>query len=510
MTNYIQRGQAAINSKNMPEAVQWFEKAVKEKPADAQALACLGQALCWQGQRKKGLNLLHKACKRIAKKAIKSRDTKPLLLMIEQLQFWDDFQGSLEFAKQAVQINKNDLRGFQILSLTYSRLNKNKLALNAGLQALKKAPSNPILNILQAILEAREGQTDAATQRLETVINLPNANNEEKFRAHKELANILDKKREYNKVFPHLYKSAELAQQLPAIQKQNKSFIGQMLKTNKIKFHKDLFTQCSQSSSNTNQPSPVFLIGFLRSGTTLTQEVLDTHSNVFISDEADFIFALRNELNKISNNQSSVPEQLKNLDAADLEHLRQFYWSNVKQRYGDEFSEQLFIDKTTMNTLDLGLINCVFPEAKILFVMRDPRDICISCFMQIMTPSPTTVHLFDWQDTINLYCQTMDWWMHFKDITTLDYIEFRYEDAVSQFETTFRTVFNFIGLELNATATEFHKYAAKKYIVSPSFSQVSQPLYTSSVARWRNYDSEFINSNQQLLPYIREFNYESS
>jgi len=160
-----------------------------------------------------------------------------------------------------------------------------------------------------------------------------------------------------------------------------------------------------------------------------------------------------------------------------------------------------------MNTFELGLINCVFPKAKVIFVMRDPRDVCISCFMQIMTPTAATVHLFNWKNTINLYAQTMSWWMHIREQMDLEYIEFRYEDAITDFENTFRNIFNFLDLEWTAEAHNFHKHAANKFIASPSFNQVSQPLYSSSLVRWKQYSSEFEPVIKQLQPFIDAFNY---
>jgi Tfp pilus assembly protein PilF len=506
MNNFLQLGQAAINSRNMAEAVNWFEKAVQETPLDPQALACLGQALCWENHQKQGLSYLHKAGKQLIKKARKSKDTRQLLMMAEQLQFWNDYPNSLELVKQAVQINKKDIHGFQILAHTYSRLNKNELALSASKQAIKKAPKNAILNIQQATLEARTGQYETAMKRLQSVLENP-ASDEEQFRAHKELAVILDKTGQYNQVFSHLNQSAELSVLLPEVKKQNKAFVPDMLKAYTSSFDRKLLHRRTAIEFKQSQPAPVFLIGFLRSGTTLTQEVLDTHPEVFISDETDLVAVMREELNKISHGKGNAPEQLRNADLNTLEHLRNFYWDRAKNRYGQEMSGKLFIDKTTMNTFDIGLINCVFPEAKVIFVARDPRDICLSCFMQIMVPTTTTVHLFDWKKTVNLYCQTMDWWLYIRDQISLDTIEFRYEDSISDFEATFRKIFSFLNLQWVSAANDFHKHAAKKFIASPSFNQVSQPLYSSSVARWKQYETEFETVIAKLQPYIDAFGY---
>jgi hypothetical protein len=170
----------------------------------------------------------------------------------------------------------------------------------------------------------------------------------------------------------------------------------------------------------------------------------------------------------------------------------------------------MLVDKFTMNTIDLGLINVVFPESKVVFVMRDPRDVCVSCFMQLMVPSPATVHLLTWQGTAEFYALVMNWWMFIKPRLSMDFIEFRYEDAVTEFEATFRQVFEFLGLGWDAGVQDFHKRAALKFIATPSRTQVRQPLYTSSVTRWKKYEKELASISERLAPFVKAFHYEAN
>ena len=155
-----------------------------------------------------------------------------------------------------------------------------------------------------------------------------------------------------------------------------------------------------------------------------------------------------------------------------------------------------------MNTVDLGLINCIFPDAKVVFVMRDPRDVCLSCFMQLMVPTPTTVQVLNWAGTAAFYGQVMDWWLYIKEQMTLDLIEFRYEDVVADFETTYRKVFDFLGLSWDPAVVDFHNHAAKKFVASPSRTQVVQPLYASSVGKWRCFEPAFEPVKNVLGPCL--------
>lgn len=503
----MQRGYAAIKDYNIAEAAQWFEKALNETPEDAQAMAWLGQSLCNIGRRDEGIPYLRQAGQYFVGKASKSGDINLVLEIMEQLQHWSDFSGALELGRQAVQINSADARGFQLLALTFSQLNKTPDALNAGRQALELAPENTMMQILQASLEADAKLNDAAKQRLEKVLSY-RLNAREEFRAHKELARVLDKLGEYDQVFSHLHAAAGLSGSLPEIQAQDAEFIPKMLKTNKAGFDRQFLSRWSGTAFPQDQPPPTFLIGFMRSGTTLTQEVLGTHPEVFVADEADFIWATHRELHQMNKSNISTVEKLRQLDLPGVMHLREFYWNRVRQRFGDDIGQRMLLDKFTMNTIDLGLINTIFPDAKVVFVMRDPRDVCLSCFMQLMVPSPATVHLLNWQGTAEFYAQIMDWWIYIKQQMTLGFIEFRYEDAVTQFEPTFRNVFDFLGLSWDPAVADFHKHAAGKFISSPSRTQVAQPLYSSSVARWRNFESEFATVSELLSPFISDFNYE--
>jgi len=508
MSQFMQLGQAAIQKSNIAEAVDWFTKALEENPKDPQVMACLGQSLCWQGKREQGIVHLRQSGQLLLKKARKNRDTKLALDLAEQLQHWNDYAGALEVCKQAVQINPGFVRGYQLLALTHSRLNQKKSALAAGRKALQLVPDSAMLTILLATLEAANGLTEAARHRLEKVLQNPLLTPEEKFRAHKELARFLDKLGLYDQVFPHLHASAEVSPRLPEVTRQDANLVPRMLEINKTGFDRELLGRWSTTAFPLDQPAPVFLLGFMRTGTTLTQEVLGAHPEVFVADETDLIVTVVNELNRLSNNQGSVPEQLRKLDLAGALHLRAFYWNRARSLYGDKIGSRLLLDKTTMNTIDLGLINCLFPDAKLVFLLRDPRDICLSCFMQTMIPTPSTVHLLSWQATARFYAQVMDWWMTVKPRLTMDFFEFRYEDAVFQFEPAFRKVFDFLGLDWDPAVADFHKNATGKYIASPSFNQVAQPLYSSSVGRWRHYEKEYAAISAWLQPFISEFGYD--
>lgn len=505
MTNSLQRGYTAIQARNFADAVHWFEKALAETPEDAQAMSWLGQTLCSLGRRAEGTLHLRRSGQHLLAGARLSGDASHVLEVVQQLQQWGDFPGALELLNQAVPINDSGFRGFQLLAVTLAQLNRKTEALDAGRRALALSPDNTMMQVLMASLEADAGLSEEARRRLETVLSgQPNAR--EAFRAHKELARVLDRLKQYDQVFPHLHASAQLSASLPEYSQQNLALLPDLIRANQEGFDRELMGRWSGTAFP--QPAPIFLVGFFRSGTTLTQEVLGAHPDIFVADETDFVWAMQRELQQMDGSADSIPDKLRKLDLPGILRLRESYWKRVRDRFGDSIGPRRLVDKFTLNTIDVGLINCIFPDAKVVFVMRDPRDVCVSCFMQLMVPTPATAHLLSWQGTAEFYARVMDWWMHIRQRMTLDFIEFRYEDAVAQFEPTYRQVFDFLGLTWDPGVANFHEHAQKKHIASPSRNQVAQPLYSSSVARWRHYEAAFAPVAEKLDPFIRAFDYE--
>jgi hypothetical protein len=213
------------------------------------------------------------------------------------------------------------------------------------------------------------------------------------------------------------------------------------------------------------------------------------------------------EVHRMQPGNDPVAVKLARLNADALTQLRAVYWRAARDHHGPDCERGLFIDKFTLNTVDLGLIDAVFPDARVLFVMRDPRDVLSSCVMQLMVPGPATMHLLRLDDAAALYAQVMRFWQKIRGQLTVRWQLVRYEDAVTDFEATFRRVFDFIGLAWRSEVAEFHRHAAGRYVASPSRNQVAQPLFSSSLARWRRYENELAPVLASLAPFIEDFGY---
>lgn len=504
---WLQLAQTAAARGDFVEAADWFLRVLEAKPTDAFALAGLGQSLCARGRRREGAGYLARAAKQLERQAAKTRDPIPLAELSGLLQQWGETEAALRLARLAVQLAPHSAQAQNALALVLGRVNRNAEALPAARKTCELMPSHPGSQILLALIEFRLGHVDEARERLERVI-AAKRDPEQTARAWQELAVLLDKQKDYDQAFAALCQSAKLQQALPGYQAAQREHIFQVLARNQAGFDQDLLKPWpAEALCKDGLPAPVFLLGFLRSGTTLAEQVLGAHPKVIASDESSIVHELTRELARLSGVADDVPSGLRKLDIEGARQLRRHYWQRVKEEYGEAALRKRYIDKNAMNTIELGLISALFPEAKILFALRDPRDVCLSCQMQAFSPAPATVNLLTWEGIARQYAAVMDYWLALRGSIAPAWLELRYEDTVQDFEASFRRVFAFLDLEWRPEVIAFHEKAQGRYISTPSFAAVNQPLYTTAVARWKRYAQHFDPILPQLERFIAAFGY---
>lgn len=502
-----QQAQQAVARADFAEAEHWFRKLHKTKPADAYILASLGQSLCWLKRRCEGVDYLLQAAKLLERQAAKTREPKFALELSAQLMHWGEIAAAERLARLAVALAPESPVALNNLALCLTRVNRNAEALPISQRVCRMLPEHPGCHILLAIIESQLGSVDEALKRLTLVIE-QNVDPEQTARANLEIGVILDKLGRYEQAFTALTKAAESHSALLAQHPGSRDYLFNSLQRNQQGFTAGLLKRWpAEALINDGLPVPAFLMGFLRSGTTLTEQVLTAHPGLLTTDESTIVHELTLELNRISGITDDQALALKSLDESQLRQLRQFYWRRMREEHGDQVMLKQVVDKNALNTIELGTISVIFPEARILFALRDPRDICISCFMQAFSPAPATINLLSWEGIAKQYAAVMQYWLALRDSIQPNYLEVRYEDTVADFETTYRRVFEFLGVEWRPEVERFHERAKGRYISTPSFAAVSQPVYRTAVARWKHYEKQFESILPQLEPYIEAFGY---
>lgn len=494
-----------VSRQDFAQAEQLFRKLLGLRQNADIVLAGLGQCLCQLNRTQEGVPYLRQAGKLLLGKARKTGRAEELFALIHQLIHWRALAEALELAKAVLLVAPASAHAHHLAALALQGLNRQPEALRHAERVVTAMPEDSNAQILLAVLEAKTGKSSDARQRLESIANRETDAN--LARANLELGVILDKCGEFDKAFAHLSKAGEIALNSPAAQYGDKAAVFRGIDQLKAGFDAQFLRSSRERVPADGLPSPVFLIGFYRSGSTLAEQILAAHPQVSSSDETHLIGHVLSELSRLMPKPASLAERIKALDSSQIGHLRAHYWTVARQTFGDRIMQRTLVDKTTLNTLNVELINVLFPDAQVIFTIRDPRDICLSCIMQSFVLSPLTVHLLAWRDCARFYALVMDYWLSVRDALSLNWTELRYEDVVVDLEGQFRPVFEKLGLEWSDACIEFYRHAQRKLVKTPSFDQVTRPLYTTSAGRWRNYQQHYAAILPELEPFITLYRY---
>lgn len=247
--------------------------------------------------------------------------------------------------------------------------------------------------------------------------------------------------------------------------------------------------------------APHFVVGFPRSGTTLVEAILASHPAFVTSDEAPMVSRLIRGLGQ------DYPRIVNALSETELADLRAAYWREAEAALPGLDAEKRLIDKQPWNLIDLPLIVRLFPGARIVTVLRDPRDVCLSCFQQYFALNTGNVHFLNLRDTAAIYAQTMGLWRTWRGASWLTAREVRYEDVVGDFAATVAGLLDFLGAPWDDAVRAFPESAAGRVIRTPSRDAVTQDVYATSVGRWRRYAAQMADVLPTLEPFVEIFGY---
>ena len=237
------------------------------------------------------------------------------------------------------------------------------------------------------------------------------------------------------------------------------------------------------SKSSSNNKDPIFVLGMPRSGSTLVDQIISSHSKVDGTQELPNIIKIAAELNNDS--QNTYPEVLKELNDTKISDLGKNY---ITETAWARENAPFFVDKMPNNFIHIGLIKTILPNAKIIDTRRDPMDTCFSCFKQFFARGQLfTYSLEDLGKYYTDYIRAMNHWhnIYGKDIFTV-----HYDNVVNETEETIRELIDYCNLPFEQECLEF--YNSSRPVKTPSAEQVRQPIYKSGLNYWKNYDKHLL------------------
>ena len=237
------------------------------------------------------------------------------------------------------------------------------------------------------------------------------------------------------------------------------------------------------SKSSTSDKDPIFVLGMPRSGSTLIDQIISSHSKVDGTQELPNIIKIAAELN--TTKQDSYPEVLKKLDDFQLSKLGKDYISETK--WARDVAP-FFIDKMPNNFIHIGLIKTILPNAKIIDTRRDAMDTCFSCFKQFFARGQ--LFTYSLEDLGNYYTDYINAMNHWHNIYGKDIFTVHYDNVINKTEETIRELIDYCNLPFEKECLEFYK--SSRPVKTPSAEQVRQPIYKSGLNYWKNYEKHLV------------------
>ncbi len=228
---------------------------------------------------------------------------------------------------------------------------------------------------------------------------------------------------------------------------------------------------------------PVFIVGLGRSGSTLVEQILASHSQVEGTEELSILANLSDSMGRYQPEKQRFPEILDTMRTIDWRALGLEYLDGASRyRMTDK---PIFTDKLPNNFPFIGLLHLILPNAKIINARRHPLDTCLGNYKQLFGRGQNfTYDLFDLEDYYKEYCLTMD---HWNEVLPGKVLDVHYEETVTDLEGQVARILEHCGLPFEEKCVRFHE--TKRAVKTASSEQVRQPIYTGGMGKWRKYES---------------------
>jgi tetratricopeptide (TPR) repeat protein len=246
----------------------------------------------------------------------------------------------------------------------------------------------------------------------------------------------------------------------------------------------------------------IFLVGFPRSGTTLLENVLASHPDVCTLEEKDTFGQLTHMF--LVNDPGR--DRLAALAPAEIAQHRAAYWDRVAG-FGANVSGKVFVDKYPLSSIKLPMVAKLFPKAKVLFAVRDPRDVVLSCYRRNFAMNSSMFEFLMIDRAARFYGLVMNLCDIYRRQFGFEWREVRNEALVDDFEGEARAICDFMGLEWNAQMRDFAEHAKFRTIRTPSSVQVVRGINREGVGQWRHYAKEMEPAMPFLTRWIEAFGY---
>jgi tetratricopeptide (TPR) repeat protein len=487
------RGNASYANADYDAAIAAFETAVRLRGDWADAWLNLAVVKADTGKHEAALEAYQRALD------LSPDDPKTLRYIAITLRELFQVEQAETMFKRALDLDPQDAATAAALADMYEQNNRLDEARRMADEALAADPANRQAQKVKAILIRRGGDADAALVEVERMLTGTTTRQERESLLF-ERAYLQDRLGHFDAAFDSYTKANQLRLESPA---------GQCAAPEKyrdqIAREYDILGTAppTDTAATPTGKAPVFLIGFPRSGTTLLDQVLDSHPDVSVMDERPPLDDVHQRLTALEVN-AGAP--FTTLDTEQRAVAQKFYFERVKA-FMPEYDGGLLVDKLPLGATQARIIKLLFPDAKIVFALRHPCDVVLSSFMQRFTMNMAMANFTTLKGAVELYAQVMEFWQEAETKLKLPVHDIRYEDVVEDFDSQIKNLLDFIGVAWDERVSAFHEHAQNRHVRTASSAQVTQPLYRSALARWEKYAVHLAPHLVTLRPFLTHFGY---
>jgi len=502
LNRMIAEAAGAWNRGDWPQSLELLERAAKFDPANIHILLNLGERYGFRYRSADAERCFDKAARLAPNK------TEVLATAGRLAAGFGDYPLAERFFRSALEQKNVSADTVARLAEIYERLRRADDAAALVAHALRLDPADPLARLTQAKLHRSAGEMAEAEAVLRPALTC--ASRELRSRCFYELGALCDRQGRYDDAMAAWLEAknclrpdapAQLAQLQPIIrhlQEMRENVSAEML----ARWH--------ASGREALQPwhRVALLAGHARSGTTLLEQVLDSHPDLVSAEETE-IFTNEAYL-PLRRNLPPETSMLAGLDAApanELHRSRENFYRTMESHIGSPLNGRLLIDKNPGRHYLMPAMVRILPEIKFLVALRDPRDVVLSCFMQPHPISTGTVEFLDLGNSVTRYGRVMGMWQTLKPLLPNPVLEVRYEDMVADLESVARQSLDFLGVPWDAKVLGFDEHARNKLVRSPTYADVTQKIYKRAQGRWQHYQKYLEPHLAKLEPFVKAFGY---
>lgn len=406
--------------------------------------------------------------------------------------------------RHALSLEPENLGATQGVANLLSRRGAHAEARPLAEAVLEAEPNFPDAVMVLAAADAAEGSGERARHRLELLAGDERLTPHQRALAQGQLGDVLDSQDLTDEAFQAyaacnmgLWRAYAPAYQGPSALDFARGMLNEM-----DAIPVDAWTAPSPPPSAGAPREHVFLMGFPRSGTTLLEQVLASHPDVEALEERETLQAAQRAFQM----QPSDVARLAYATEAELAPLREAYWARVRAE-GAEPAGKVFVDKHPLHTFRLPLILKLFPDAKILFARRDPRDVVLSCYRRRFAMSGSAYQLLTLPGAAGYYDAAMSLAERLQPAMAQTTLVVRHEGLIDDFDAAVREVCAFVGLEWTEAMRNFADKGRDRAVATPSGAQLSRGLSAEGVGAWRRYAGQMATVAPALAPWVAKFGY---